>query len=188
MHLRYNAEMRKLALLILLSVAYSFSVFASAPAPSVESLAASILRMTSTPTWTPKQYRGVRGEKRVLEHALLVSRESQAAGVDPILVAALITNESSFRADAIGKAGEIGWMQVHPVHTAPGCEGDLREASANLRCGLKELRAAIDACGSVEAALRRYNAGQCDSEAGAGYARRVLRLVERGKGVVVASK
>ena len=104
------------------------------------------------------------------------------------IVRSIIRCESTFDRFAVGDEGEIGWMQVHPVHTAPGCEGDLREASANLRCGLRELRAAIDACGSVESALRRYNAGQCDSMAGAGYARRVLRLVERGKGVVVASK
>lgn len=41
--------------------------------------------------------------------------ESMIAGIDPVLVMAIISTESSFNPAAMGRAGEIGLMQIRPT-------------------------------------------------------------------------
>jgi soluble lytic murein transglycosylase len=44
----------------------------------------------------------------------LVEREAREWGIDPILMAAIIRQESAFKADVVSRAGAIGLMQVMP--------------------------------------------------------------------------
>jgi soluble lytic murein transglycosylase len=44
----------------------------------------------------------------------LVRREAEEWGLDPILMAAIIRQESAFKADIVSRAGAIGLMQVMP--------------------------------------------------------------------------
>ena len=44
----------------------------------------------------------------------LVRREAEEWGIDPILMAAIIRQESAFKADIVSRAGAIGLMQVMP--------------------------------------------------------------------------
>lgn len=69
---------------------------------------------------------GLRGEGRGWDRRLLqvvypfpyrelVQREAAEWGVDPILLAALIRQESAFKADIVSHAGAVGLMQVMPA-------------------------------------------------------------------------
>jgi soluble lytic murein transglycosylase len=44
----------------------------------------------------------------------LVRREAEEWGIDPLLMAAIIRQESAFKADIVSRAGAIGLMQVMP--------------------------------------------------------------------------
>jgi len=44
----------------------------------------------------------------------LVVREAEEWGVDPIMLAAIIRQESAFKADIVSRAGAVGLMQVMP--------------------------------------------------------------------------
>jgi soluble lytic murein transglycosylase len=100
--------------------------------------------------------------------------ESKTAGLDFRLVMALIDKESQFNPRAIGKAGEIGLMQVMPdtgakvakaldiKFEAPskGSLGTLGVPKYNLRIGIRFLKDRVDEFGGVnEVALRGYNRG-----------------------------
>ncbi|MBX6362518.1 MAG: transglycosylase SLT domain-containing protein [Gemmatimonadetes bacterium] len=97
----------------------------------------------------------------------VISAEARERGLDPFLVAALIRQESAFRADARSSAGAIGLMQVMPatgrrLARAAGLHGFtpamLRQPEVNIHLGttfvadlLREYR--------VPQMLAAYNAG-----------------------------
>ena len=63
---------------------------------------------------------GAPWDRRLLEvvypfpYRELVVREARERGVDPIVLAALIRQESAFKADIVSHAGAVGLMQVMP--------------------------------------------------------------------------
>lgn len=90
------------------------------------------------------------------------------AGLDPMLVAGLIRQESVFQAGAVSRAGACGLMQVMP-RTGKQLARQLRLSYAkkklfqpefNLRLGTTHLARLVREFGSVEAALAAYNAGE----------------------------
>lgn len=100
--------------------------------------------------------------------------ESRDAGLDFRLVMALIDKESQFNPRAVGKAGEIGLMQVMPDTGAKVAKalklafeppkgkelGTLAVPKYNLRIGIRFLKDRMDEFGGVtEIALRGYNRG-----------------------------
>lgn len=100
--------------------------------------------------------------------------ESQTAGIDFRIIMALIDKESQFNPRAVGKAGEIGLMQVLPstgalvaktlnlpFEPAKGISlGTLGVPHHNLRIGIRFLKDRVDEFGGVNAtALRAYNRG-----------------------------
>ena len=97
-----------------------------------------------------------------------VARASSRSGVDPMLMAGLIRQESAFAADAVSNKGAVGLMQVLPK-TAPKLarQARLRYSRAqlfdpeyNLRLGTLYFGWLRSSLGSVEAALAGYNAGE----------------------------
>lgn len=99
----------------------------------------------------------------------LVEREAAEWGVDPIMLAALIRQESAFKADIVSHAGAIGLMQVMPptgaqLARAHGPERFTPEVLSspeiNLHLGsafLVEMTRRFD--GTLPFVLSAYNAG-----------------------------
>ncbi len=108
-------------------------------------------------TWYPLKYEAiVRGHARNYR-------------LDPALLAAVIYQESKFRADVKSSSGAIGLMQLLPdtakgiaIHTG-GSEfrvSDLYTPEINVRYGAWYLRHLLDKYGDERTALAAYNAGQ----------------------------
>ena len=148
-------------------------------------------RISGAPTGlTPKQ------ERRL---ASAIVREAEAAGLDPLLVAAVIEVESSFRPGAGSRAGALGLMQVMPETGAwlaarfgapeRGTEPDLLDPEWNVALGVRYLALLVRRFGRVDEALVAYNAGPGRARtllAGEhrtrwleGYPRKVLALRDR---------
>ena len=97
-----------------------------------------------------------------------IRRSAARAGIDPMLVAALIRQESAFAPDARSGPGAIGLMQILP-RTARRLARKLRlgysqarlfDPEYNLRLGTVYFAELLSAYGSQEAALAAYNAGE----------------------------
>lgn len=102
---------------------------------------------------------------------------SQAADLDYRIILAIADKESSFRPQAVGRAGEIGLMQILPAtgeavarrlgldYRPPGPPrngsyaslGSLGDPKFNVRVGAEYLRWQIDRYGLNATALRAYN-------------------------------
>jgi soluble lytic murein transglycosylase len=103
------------------------------------------------------------------ELAGVIYREAMAAGVDPLMVAAIVAKESSFRATVVSRSGAVGLMQLRPFVAQEVAERidlewsgttTLRHPKSNLRLGIRyysELVERFD--GDVHLALVAYNRG-----------------------------
>jgi soluble lytic murein transglycosylase-like protein len=91
----------------------------------------------------------------------IISTVSQAHGVDPMLVRALIQVESGYRPKARSPRGAMGLMQLMPSTAKEYKVRNPFEPKANIEAGIKHLKSLIDRFGnSVEMALAAYNAGE----------------------------
>ena len=116
------------------------------------------------PGWWERLWYPLRYEQIVRGHA-------RNYDLDPALLAAVIYQESKFKADAHSKSGAIGLMQLLPetahgiaVHTG-GTRfrtADLYDPELNVRYGAWYLRHLLDKYGSEQLALAAYNAGQAN--------------------------
>ncbi|MCA1563264.1 MAG: lytic transglycosylase domain-containing protein [Acidobacteria bacterium] len=92
-------------------------------------------------------------------YAEIIAAASEAHGVDPLLVRALIQVESNYKARARSRKGAMGLMQIMP---STAREYKLRnpfDPKANVAAGVRHLKGLIDRWG-VELALAAYNAGE----------------------------
>ena len=80
------------------------------------------------------------------------------AGVSPILLEALVWEESRWNPKAISPKGAIGLSQLMP-NTARELNVDPRDPSANLIGGARYLKMQLDRFGDLELALAAYCAG-----------------------------
>jgi soluble lytic murein transglycosylase len=105
-----------------------------------------------------------------LEYEAIVRGHAQNYSLDPALLAAVIYQESKFRAEAKSSSGAIGLMQLLPS-TARGIAArtggtrfrvaDLYDPEINVRYGSWYLRHLLNKYdGDVTTALAAYNAGQ----------------------------
>ena len=104
-----------------------------------------------------------------LRYDAIVAGHAANYHLDPALLAAVIYQESKFRADARLSSGAIGLMQLLP-DTALGIAqrtggtsfrvDDLLDPELNIRYGSWYLRHLLDKYGDEETALAAYNAGQ----------------------------
>ena len=114
------------------------------------------------PPWWDRLWYPLRYEEIVRGHA-------HNYHLDATLLAAVIYQESKFRADAHSKAGAIGLMQLLPA-TAEGIAlhtggsrfrvRDLYNPEINVRYGAWYLRHLLNKYGNEQLALAAYNAGQ----------------------------
>ncbi len=99
----------------------------------------------------------------------LIQREARKRGLDPLLVAALIRQESEFDPGAVSPSGAIGLMQVMPatgrelgrrLRMRPVTRRALHNPSVNVAIGAYFLARLLESRqGRVEEALAAYNAG-----------------------------
>ena len=104
-----------------------------------------------------------------LHYEQIVRGHARNYRLDPALLAAVIYQESKFRADAKSSSGAIGLMQLRP-QTAEGIAirtggthfqvSDLYNPEINVRYGSWYLRHLLDKYGDEKDALAAYNAGQ----------------------------
>jgi soluble lytic murein transglycosylase len=101
-----------------------------------------------------------------LPYAEPLAREARASGVDPVLAAALIKQESNFTADAVSPVGARGLMQVMPdvgraIWRGPGAWNPalLFRPEVNLALGMRHLRGDLARWSDPVYALAAYNAG-----------------------------
>jgi soluble lytic murein transglycosylase-like protein len=108
-------------------------------------------------------------------------REAQRAGLDPLLVVAVIAVESRFNPIAESDAGAQGLMQVipeyHKDHIAAAGVASVLDPHENIRLGTRILKEYIRRGGTVVAGLQSYN-GAADDASNA-YAGRVLAERQR---------
>ncbi|MBM3779316.1 MAG: tetratricopeptide repeat protein [Acidimicrobiia bacterium] len=103
-----------------------------------------------------------------LDYGPLIRKEAAARGLDPWLVAALVSQESTFTADVLSPANAVGLMQVLPetgqryarrldMRFGPDT---LTRPEANVRIGTTYLRELMDRFDHAHLAVAGYNAGE----------------------------
>ena len=125
-------------------------------------LLAVALVQEAKPGWWERLWYPLRYEQIVRGHA-------RNYDLDPALLAAVIYQESKFKADARSSSGAIGLMQLLP-DTAKGIAlhtggtafrvDDLYDPEINVRYGAWYLRHLLQKYGDERTALAAYNAGQ----------------------------
>ena len=90
----------------------------------------------------------------------IIAAMSEAHGVDPMLVRALIQVESNYRPRARSHRGAMGLMQLMPATARAYKVRNPYDPKANIAAGVKHLKGLIDRWGGVELALAAYNAGE----------------------------
>jgi soluble lytic murein transglycosylase len=97
--------------------------------------------------------------------AAVVRVESEAAGLDPLLVMAVIGVESAWTPAAVSERGARGLMQMRKValageeRNAGLAPGDVHEPLHNIRMGVRYLARMIDVFGGEDLGLIAYNTG-----------------------------
>lgn len=89
----------------------------------------------------------------------MIIQSADKYNVDPILLAAVIRQESSYRISVISPAGAVGLTQVIPRYWQQTCPGDLIEEYNNINCGTYILASYNSKAGSWPKALAYYNVG-----------------------------
>lgn len=79
--------------------------------------------------------------------------------VDPLLLAAVIRQESSYRTNVTSNASAVGLMQVIPRFWQNDCPGDLFDETTNINCGTYILKKYEKSAGDMPKALAYYNVG-----------------------------
>ena len=90
----------------------------------------------------------------------IIAAMSEAHGVDPLLVRALIQVESNYQARARSRKGALGLMQLMPSTARVYNVRNPFDPRANIEAGIKHLKSLIARFGGVELGLAAYNAGE----------------------------
>jgi soluble lytic murein transglycosylase len=104
----------------------------------------------------------------LLDYWDLIEKYSEARGLDPYLVSALMAQESTFTADIRSSANARGLMQIMPgtgrryarkLGIRPFTTASLSRAETNVRIGTQYFKDLVDKFGGIHYALAGYNAG-----------------------------
>ena len=90
----------------------------------------------------------------------IISAMSEAHGVDPLLVRAVIQVESNYQVRARSRKGALGLMQLMPSTARSYNVRNPFDPRSNIEAGIKHLKSLIDRFGRVELGLAAYNAGE----------------------------
>ena len=108
---------------------------------------ATAVAATALPAWVPARYRGV------------ITASARAAGVTPVLLAALLEAESGFNPQAVSAAGAQGIAQFMPGTAAGMGVRDPFDPDQAIAGAARLIAAGLREFGSVPLALASYNAG-----------------------------
>jgi soluble lytic murein transglycosylase-like protein len=100
------------------------------------------------------------GVLRSTPYGELIAAVSQAHGVDPLLVRALIQVESNYKPQARSPKGAMGLMQLMPSIAKAYNVRNPFDPRANIEAGIKHLKSLLDRFAGVELALAAYNSGE----------------------------
>jgi len=131
-----------------------------------------------------------RSHRRAMRHVPIVAHWATEYEVDPLLVAVIVSLESSWKVGATGARGELGLMQFHADKAKAGF--DLTVPDEQVHAGTRWLRICIDTCGGdAEQGLNNYATGSCTAPwSGLAYRlrhwRRAVRLFRDGPDVAPA--
>ncbi len=89
----------------------------------------------------------------------IIAALSEAHGIDPMLVRALIQVESGYKPRARSRKGAVGLMQLMPQTVRDYNVRNPFDPRSNIEAGVKHLKTLIDKFGVTELALAAYNAG-----------------------------
>lgn len=89
----------------------------------------------------------------------LIIQNAEKHSLDPLLVAAVIRQESTYRSHVASHAGAVGLMQIMPRYWQATCGDDLYNEAVNISCGSYILSRYHESSGSLEKALGYYNVG-----------------------------
>jgi len=93
-------------------------------------------------------------------YAAQIRNAAETYGVDPGLVASVISVESNFNSRAISKRSALGLMQLRPETAAQMAVRNAFDATQNINGGTRYLKLLLDRYGqSLPLALAAYNAG-----------------------------
>ena len=145
-----------------------------------------------------EKHRTYGDRERLQKLADTIYRVSLANELDPLLVAAIISMESSFRPTVVSAAGAVGLMQLRPFVAQDVAERNdllwsgeitLVEPNQNVRLGVRYYRELVDRFqGDERLALIAYNRGptrllsqmrSTDGDISSLYAEKVLRLYQQ---------
>lgn len=153
------------------------TAYADAVVPSIPGMSAGQARLVA----------GIAKRHRIsasVVESLLKSaqKEGAATGLDPLLILAVITVESSFNPFAESSMGAQGLMQIipryHPEKISPAKgEMALFDPAENIHVGSRIIQEYLRATGSLDAALQQYAGAASDPEKA--YAERVMQEYER---------
>jgi soluble lytic murein transglycosylase-like protein len=90
----------------------------------------------------------------------IIAAVSEAHGVDPMLVKALIQVESNYKPRARSPKGAMGLMQLMPATAREYKVRNPFDPKSNIEAGIKHLKSLIERFDGVEMALAAYNAGE----------------------------
>ena len=114
--------------------------------------------LTYTPTlervMTKYNPRLTKDEQRAIINTILQAADTYE--LDPLMIAAVIAAESSFRVKARSSCGAIGLMQIMPVH---GWRADLKTIEGNIDTGAWYLALNRDRFRRDDLMIAAYNAG-----------------------------
>ena len=91
--------------------------------------------------------------------APIIIQTADRYNMDPLLIAAVIRQESSYRTTVVSNAGAVGLTQVIPRYWQNECPGDLFNEYININCGSYILTKYERLAGSMPKALAYYNVG-----------------------------
>lgn len=89
----------------------------------------------------------------------MIVQSADQYNIDPLMVAALIRQESSYRNYATSPASAVGLTQIIPRYWQQSCPGDLYDENTNVNCGSYILAKYNQSAGSWKKALAYYNVG-----------------------------
>lgn len=123
--------------------------------------------------------------------APIIIQAAEKYDLNPLMLAAMIQQESSYRNYVISPAGAIGLTQIMPNYWQQICPGDLFEEATNINCGSFILAKYNQSAGSWKKALAYYNVGPTGYKSswkmkrqGKKYARQVKQHEEKLKKVL----
>ena len=89
----------------------------------------------------------------------MIVRSAEQNDVSPLLLAAVIRQESNYNSVARSPTGAVGLTQIIPSHWRQSCPGNLYDESVNINCGAHVLASYYKSAGSWSKAVAYYNVG-----------------------------